>query len=174
MSSDLLVKLSNIDLGLVIIVLSIIVFVLFISVIVIIAQTVKSRKNFKKFMQGKNAKNLGEKIGELFEDNKLLKESVEENRKELRRVKRNQEFAFQKVGLIKYDAFKQMGGMLSFSLALLNDQNDGFLINSVHSSDGCYSYTKEIKSGESDISLGEEEKKALEKALNSNNKTNRG
>ena len=67
-----------------------------------------------------------------------------------------------------------MGGMLSFSLALLNDQNDGFLINSVHSSDGCYSYTKEIKSGESDISLGEEEKKALQKALNSNNKTNRG
>ena len=174
MSSDLLVKLSNIDLGLVILVLSIIVFVLFIVVIVIIAQTVKSRKNFKKFMQGKNAKNLEEKIGELFEDNKLLKESVEENRKELRRVKRNQEFAFQKVGLIKYDAFKQMGGMLSFSLALLNDQNDGFLINSVHSSDGCYSYTKEIKSGESDISLGEEEKKALEKALNSNNKTNRG
>ena len=174
MSSDLLVKLSNIDLGLVILVLSIIVFVLFVVVIVIIAQTVKSRKNFKKFMQGKNAKNLEEKIGELFEDNKLLKESVEENRKELRRVKRNQEFAFQKVGLIKYDAFKQMGGMLSFSLALLNDQNDGFLINSVHSSDGCYSYTKEIKSGESDISLGEEEKKALEKALNSNNKTNRG
>ena len=174
MSSDLLVKLSNIDLGLVIIVLSIIVFVLFISVIVIIAQNTKSRKNFRKFMQGKNAKNLEEKIGELFEDNKLLKESVEENRKELRRVKRNQEFAFQKVGLIKYDAFKQMGGMLSFSLALLNDQNDGFLINSVHSSDGCYSYTKEIKSGESDISLGEEEKKALEKALNSNNKTNRG
>ncbi len=174
MSSDLLVKLSNIDLGLVILVLSIIVFVLFVVVIVIIAQTIKSRKNFKKFMQGKNAKNLEEKIGELFEDNKLLKESVEENRKELRRVKRNQEFAFQKVGLIKYDAFKQMGGMLSFSLALLNDQNDGFLINSVHSSDGCYSYTKEIKSGESDISLGEEEKKALEKALNSNNKTNRG
>lgn len=174
MSSDLLVKLSNIDLGLVIIVLSIIVFVLFISVIVIIAQNIKSRKNFRKFMQGKNAKNLEEKIGELFEDNKLLKESVEENRKELRRVKRNQEFAFQKVGLIKYDAFKQMGGMLSFSLALLNDQNDGFLINSVHSSDGCYSYTKEIKSGESDISLGEEEKKALQKALNSNNKTNRG
>ena len=82
MSSDLLVKLSNIDLGLVIIVLSIIVFVLFISVIVIIAQNIKSRKNFRKFMQGKNAKNLEEKIGELFEDNKLLKESVEENRKE--------------------------------------------------------------------------------------------
>ena len=67
-----------------------------------------------------------------------------------------------------------MGGMLSFSLALLNDQNNGFIINSVHSSDGCYSYTKEIKDGISEISLGEEEKKALDIALNSNNRVNRG
>ncbi|MDD3661317.1 MAG: DUF4446 family protein, partial [Lachnospiraceae bacterium] len=86
----------------------------------------------------------------------------------------NQEYAFQKFGLVKYDAFKQMGGMLSFSLALLNDQDNGFIINSVHSSDGCYSYTKEVKDGMSDISLGEEEKKALEIALNSNNRVNRG
>ena len=114
------------------------------------------------------------RIAELFDDNKSLKETVDENRKELRKLNKNQEFAFQKFGLIKYDAFKQMGGMLSFSLALLNDQNNGFIINSVHSSDGCYSYTKEIKDGISEISLGEEEKKALDIALNSNNRVNRG
>ena len=125
-------------------------------------------------MQGKNVKSLEEKIAELFDDNKSLKETVDENRKELRKLNKNQEFAFQKFGLIKYDAFKQMGGMLSFSLALLNDQNNGFIINSVHSSDGCYSYTKEIKDGISEISLGEEEKKALDIALNSNNRVNRG
>ena len=58
-----------------------------------------------------------------------------------------------------------MGGQLSFSLALLNENNDGFVLNSVHSTDGCYSYTKEIKNGESAISLGEEEKLALDKAM---------
>ena len=55
-----------------------------------------------------------------------------------------------------------MGGQLSFSLCLLNENNNGFIINSVHSTDGCYSYTKEIKNGESTISLGTEEAEALE------------
>ena len=49
--------------------------------------------------------------------------------------------------------------------ALLNEKNDGFIINSVHSTEGCYSYTKVIKNGECDISLGEEEKKALQIAM---------
>ena len=61
--------------------------------------------------------------------------------------------------------FKEMGGKLSFSIALLNDNKTGFILNSVHSSDGCYVYTKEIINGECAISLGEEEKKALMLAL---------
>jgi len=75
------------------------------------------------------------------------------------------ESAFQKVGIVKYDAFQQMGGKLSFSLALLDQNNDGFILNSVHSSEGCYSYTKEIKNGECSISLGSEEEVALNKAM---------
>ena len=75
------------------------------------------------------------------------------------------ESAFQKVGIVKYDAFQQMGGKLSFSLALLDQNNDGFILNSVHSSEGCYSYTKEIKNGECAISLGSEEEKALDIAM---------
>ena len=71
----------------------------------------------------------------------------------------------QRVGIVKYDAFKEMGGKLSFSVALLNDNKTGFIINSIHSTDGCYVYTKEIVEGECVISLGEEEKKALMLAL---------
>ena len=67
--------------------------------------------------------------------------------------------------MVKYDAFKQMGGRLSFSLALLDENNNGFILNSVHSSDGCYSYTKEIKNGGCEISLGEEEEQALKIAM---------
>ena len=55
-----------------------------------------------------------------------------------------------------------MGGQLSFSLALLDEHNDGFLINSVHSTDGCYSYTKAIVNGECDLALGKEEQQALD------------
>ena len=72
---------------------------------------------------------------------------------------------YQKVGLVKYDAFNEMGGKLSFSLALLNRKNNGFIINAMHSREGCYTYIKEIIVGNSVIMLAEEEKEALEMAL---------
>ena len=78
--------------------------------------------------------------------------------------------AFQKVGLVKYDAFQEMGGKLSFSLVLLNEANDGFIINAMHSREGCYTYIKEIIDGNSIIALAEEEKEALEMAMAYNSK----
>ena len=61
-----------------------------------------------------------------------------------------------------------MGGNLSYALALLNEENTGVLINTMHSSHGCYSYMKEIIKGESFIALSEEEKQALEHAVKQN------
>lgn len=176
MTSNILnsVGLGTIDIAYFFIGLIVVIFILLILIIVLMVQTKKLKTKYAKFMKGKEAKSLEDNIINLFEDNKFLKESAEENRKDIRKLYNNMEYAFQKVGVVKYDAFKQMGGMLSFSLALLNDKNNGFIINSVHSSDGCYSYTKEVRSGESKISLGEEEKKALEIAMSSNQRTSRG
>lgn len=116
-------------------------------------------------MGGKNAKSMEKSIMGLYEDNKLIKASMDKNRKDIESLYKKFEGAFQKIGIIKYDAFNQMGGKLSFSLALLDENDNGFILNSVHSSEGCYSYTKEIKNGLSEISLGEEEKKALDMAM---------
>ena len=170
MSSNILnsMGLGNIDIAYIFIGMLAIILILFILIIVQIVQTSKMKKRLKKFMQGKDAKSLESDINGLFEDNKYIKVLTEENKKDIRKIYRNMEYTFQKVGIVKYDAFQTMGGMLSFSLALLNDHDDGFIMNSVHSSDGCYSYTKEIKNGLCDISLGEEEQKALEIALSSN------
>lgn len=74
---------------------------------------------------------------------------------------------FQKVGLVKYDAFHEMGGKLSFSLALLNEINDGFIVNAMHSREGCYTYIKEIIDGNSIIALADEEQEALDMAMKS-------
>ena len=104
-------------------------------------------------------------IMELFSDIRYLKEAQLQDSADIRALRSNLTYAFQKQGIVKYDAFSQMGGKLSFSLALLNDNNDGFLINSVHSSDGCYTYVKEITGGQCAISLGAEEQQALSKAL---------
>lgn len=169
MTSNLLknMGLGNIDIGIVLLVMIVVMLILAILLIVLMVQFNKYKKKYNKFMQGKNAKSLEKDIMALYEDNVFIKNSVENNRKNIDELFDKHVFAFQKMGIIKYDAFKEMGGKLSFSLALLNEKNDGFVINSVHSSDGCYSYTKKIKDGESNIDLSNEEKEAVERAINS-------
>ncbi len=141
------------------------ILILIITVIVQAVKIGRLSKRYKKFMSGKNAKSLENDIMGIFEDNKFLKTSTEKNRKDIQALYRKFEGAFQKVGIVKYDAFNQMGGQLSFSLALLDENYNGFILNCVHSTEGCYSYTKEIKKGICQISLGDEEKKALDIAM---------
>lgn len=157
--------LQNLDIGYLFIGLLGLIIILLILIIVLFVQANKLNKKYQGFMRGKNAKSLEENIYALYEDNKYLRKMVDNNRFDIETLYEKHQMAYQKLGLVKYDAFKQMGGKLSFSLALLDEKDNGFIINSVHSSDGCYSYTKRIKNGSSDISLGEEERVALERAI---------
>ncbi len=143
----------------------IVILVLLILVVVLLFKVGRLKKRLDRFMKGREGKSLEQDIIGLIEDNKLLKGDAEKNKKNIRILTKKVESSYQKMGLVKYDAFHQMGGQLSFSLCLLDDNNNGFIINSVHSTEGCYSYTKEIKAGESAIDLGTEEAEALSIAL---------
>lgn len=156
---------GNLDLTYLFIGAFVAIVLLLLIVIVLCVNLGKLSKRYKKFMGGKNAKSLEKDIMGLYEDNRLIKASMDKNRKDIENLYRKLEGAFQKIGIVKYDAFDQMGGQLSFSLALLDENDNGFILNSVHSAEGCYSYTKEIKNGLCDISLGDEEKKALDIAM---------
>lgn len=167
MNSDFLtmIGLGGVDIGYILVGIVAVLLILLILLIVLIVKYNKVKKRYDKFMRGKNASSLEDDMHGVFEDMKLLKNNVDKNRKDIRTLYKNMERTFQKLGIVKYDAFNQMGGQLSFSLALLDENNDGFIINSVHSSEGCYSYTKEIQGGTSKISLGEEEQQALDIAM---------
>ena len=156
---------GSIDFGILILVLAVIILILLILNIVNMCFISKLKRKYNKFMQGKNAKSLESEIIALFDDNKFIKSAVDKNKKDISTLYHKLESTFQKIGIIKYDAFNQMGGKLSFCLALLDENNNGFILNSVHSTEGCYSYTKEIENGECKISLGEEESNALNMAM---------
>ncbi|MDE5803068.1 MAG: DUF4446 family protein [Lachnospiraceae bacterium] len=157
--------LDGMDIGYLFIGMAACILLLLILLIVSFRKTSQLEKRLDKFMLGKDAKSLEKDIIALYEDNKFIKINMDKNKKDIRTLYKNMESAFQKVGIVKYDAFQQMGGQLSFSLALLDENNNGFVLNSVHSTEGCYTYTKEIKNGECAISLGDEEKKALSMAI---------
>lgn len=167
MNSDFLtmVGLGGIDIGYILVGIAAVLLIILIMLIVLTVKYTKVKKRYDKFMRGKNAASLEDDMNGVFEDMKLLKNNVDKNRKDIRALYKNMGKTFQKLGIVKYDAFKQMGGQLSFSLALLDENDNGFILNSVHSSEGCYSYTKEVKNGTCSISLGEEEQQALDMAM---------
>ncbi len=143
-----------------------IVLILFIMNIISLVKIGKLKKKYKSFMEGKDAKSLEETIISRFRQMDDLKVNQELQNKDIQVLKANILKTYQKFGLVKYDAFNEMGGQLSFSLALLDKKNNGFLLNTVHNREGSYTYVKEIFDGKSEINLSEEEEKALNNAIN--------
>lgn len=157
--------LGNIDIGYLFIGLAAALAILLILTICLLVKIQKLKGRLDKFILGKDGVSLEQDIIALFEENKFLRNNTDKNKKDIRILYKRMEDTYQKMGLVKYDAFQQMGGQLSFCLALLNEKNNGFILNSVHSTDGCYSYTKEIVAGECSITLSKEEEKALALAM---------
>ena len=165
MNNGVLENIGISDPGVMIIILFVLFIVLLVLLIFLLIRYNQLNVSYQMFMKGRKAECLEEEIGALFDDISTLKTSTEKNKKDIKKMIENLRETYQRVGIVKYDAFKEMGGKLSFSVALLNDNETGFIINSIHSSEGCYVYTKEIVNGECAISLVDEEKKALTLAL---------
>lgn len=146
-------------------VLALICIVSLILLIVTMVKLNEMKKNYRTFMNGKTAENLEDSILDHFSKiDKLVKES-NQHAKDIEDINEEIKNHYSKTGIIKYDAFNEMGGKLSFSLAVLDQKNNGYIINAMHSREGCYTYIKEIIKGESFITLAEEEKQALDKAM---------
>ncbi len=141
-------------------------------VIFLLIMTINTRKKLKKlirnytdFMRGKDAESMEEAILKKFAEVDNLEEKDRQKQQKIKDLYEKLKGAYQKMGIVKYDAFHEMGGKLSFSIAILDEENNGYVMNSMHSQEGCYTYIKEIIKGKSFITLGEEEKQALEQAI---------
>lgn len=73
----------------------------------------------------------------------------------------------QKIGMVRYNAFKDTGSDLSFTLALLDMYNNGVVLNGIFARDSSNIYAKPVNSGESNYVLSNEEKEAIQKAVQS-------
>lgn len=157
----------GIDLGYVVIGLAGVILALLILFIIIIVKQSKLKKQYKQFMIGKDGKSLEENFSNKFKFIEELRETTKDITERLDIIEFTLKNTYQKTGIVKYDAFNEMGGKLSFALCVLTNANDGYLINSMHSTrEGCFTYIKEIKNGKCAIILSEEEQEALDLALN--------
>ena len=146
----------GIDLGIIVIALLVLIVVLFILVINVNMKYTRLKSSYNSFMKGKDGRTLEDSIFERFEELDDLAAATAKNRQAIRKINEEMMSNLQKIGIVKYDAFNEMGGKLSFALTLLDGNNSGYIINSMHSLEGCYNYIKEIVKGESYIELYEE------------------
>ena len=155
----------GIDPGYLILGLAVITLILFITVIICLIKMSQLYRRYYLFMRGKDAETLEDLLIKQIEDINLLQIEDKTNKENIRSINRNIRASFQKLGLVRYNAFQGMGGNLSFAIALLDYTNSGFVLNSVHSREGCYMYLKRVDRGQTEVLLGSEEREALEQAL---------
>jgi len=118
---------------------------------------------FKFFKKKREPENLAELLTQFRE----LKENFEEISRKLEELREKNKLAIQKVGMVRFNPFKEMGGNQSFSIALLDGNDNGLMITSLYSKEGNRIYGKPIKDGQSEYLLSREEKEAIERAKGS-------
>lgn len=150
------------------IVLAVAVVLLFIICIILLKAIGKSEEKYRKFMRGVNGKNIEElvisyldKVDEAKKDTQITKEKCDILEQEL-------QGCFQKNSILRYRAFENVGSDLSFSISLLDNNNDGFILTGIYGRNDSTTYAKPIDKGLSRYDLSEEEKEVLEKAINKN------
>ena len=146
-------------------VMFILIVILFLLYIRVSMNYNRLKNSYTSFMRGKDGKTLEESWKERFAELDGVVKVTKQNRQELKEMSKVLSANYQKFGIIKYDAFNEMGGKLSFALAMLDGNNNGWILNAMHSREGCYTYIKEIVKGESYVELSEEEAEALDKAI---------
>ena len=138
---------------------------LLIAFIVCVIKMNKLYRRYDLFMRGKDAETLEDTMFQILDQMKELNAKDRATKDMMRVLSKQVKDSYQKIGFVKYNAFKGMGGNLSFVLAMLDDNNSGFILDAVHSREGCYMYLKEVEEGATETILGSEEQEALEQAL---------
>ena len=144
-------------------------FVLLIAFLVTVAKVSKLNKKYKEFMQKLgNGKNIEEDLENyMYRVDRVEKQNGEINGI-IKGMNKNLEKCVQKIGIVRYNAFKDVGSDLSFTLAMLDENNDGVVLNGIYSREMSNIYAKPVEKGKSTYTLSEEEQEAIKKAVELN------
>ncbi len=150
--------------------LIIILLISVLSIILLILNHLKLTKlknEYSEFMKKLgNGKNIDENLKVYMDRVQKVEDLNKEIIQYCERLDKTVDTCIQKIGIVRYNAFKDVGSNLSFTLALLDNNNNGVVLNGIYSRDNSNIYAKPIKDGKSEYILSDEEKEAIEKAIN--------
>ena len=150
--------------------LIIILLISVLSIILLILNHLKLTKlknEYSEFMKKLgNGKNIDENLKVYMDRVQKVEDLNKEIIQYCERLDKTVDTCIQKIGILRYNSFKDVGSNLSFTLALLDNNNNGVVLNGIYSRDNSNIYAKPIKDGKSEYILSDEEKEAIEKAIN--------
>ena len=150
--------------------LIIILLISVLSIILLILNHLKLTKlknEYSEFMKKLgNGKNIDENLKVYMDRVQKVEDLNKEIIQYCERLDKTVDTCIQKIGIVRYNAFKDVGSNLSFTLALLDNNNNGVVLNGIYSRDNSNIYAKPIKDGKSEYILSDEEKEAIENAIN--------
>ncbi len=138
---------------------------LLVTVLILIKKNNRLRERLEFLTKDEDGNSIEEILRHVIDDNQKVKIQLKNNVNEIVSINENLITAYRKFGLVKYNAFPGMAGKVSSCICLLNNENNGFILNSIHGQDGCYTYVKEIMNGKSINPLTKEDEEALKIAL---------
>lgn len=143
--------------------IALIFLLLWLSVLSFLLFRVKS--GWRKLSQGKN-QNLGQVLETVLSRQEVTNKTVAKIVQEIGQLGTLTKLSFQKTGLVRYNPFEDTGGDQSFAIAILNGNNSGIVVSSLHARGGTRVYAKQIANGKTTGRvLSKEEKEAIEKAI---------
>ena len=157
---------NSIGLNNLLLILSIIVIVLLIAFLLVLGKVIYLNKKYKRFM-----KKLGssENLEEDLENYMYRVDRVEKQNadilNQINGLDKDLESCVQKVGIVRYSAFQDTGSDLSFTLALLDEHDNGVVFNGIYSREMSNIYAKPVENGNSKYTLSEEEQEAIKRAI---------
>ncbi|MEY8000737.1 DUF4446 family protein [Clostridium sp. Mt-5] len=146
--------------------LFVVAIILIIMNVIIFKSLNRLEKRYKRLMRGSNNKNLEELIIKYLDNIDNVKKESEDIKKLYDNLSLRIKYCIQKISIIRYRAFEDVGSDLSFSIALLDEKNDGVIITGIYGRDESTTYAKPIDSGMSRYELSQEEKQVLEECIN--------
>lgn len=149
--------------------LSVITLLLFIISIILFSSVKKLEKKYRKMMRGVNNKNLEKALNDNLDNIEKALNKSEEAISECKNISDKLKGCVNKVAIMRYKAFEDVGSDLSFSIAILDSYNDGVIITGIYSRHDSTTYAKPIDKGISRYELSEEELHVLNEAINSKN-----
>jgi len=126
----------------------------------------KTNKKIDKLLENGKIKSFKEIFLAQKDKHEDLEEKIKEAFSKIKDLENTSEITIQKVGVVRFNPFDNIGGNQSFVIALLDGKNNGFLISSLFVEDGNRVYAKTIKQGKSDYALSKDEDEAIKKAIN--------